>query len=573
MQLKIWHKMVIGIAIPSIIALIGGILTYRYIKDIENRQNYVEMADDFKEKVLEVRRNEKTFLHFKNSLTLNQLHNEILSLRNLTRKVSQQSAAELGDQDYPNLTQNIETYPELVNILYQYYQQESSVVDQVRAEGRKLEEYAESGIHAKALSKNFILNLRRFEKNYMLFRDRTSFRELTQGLTQLKDIIPGCNECAPYLDSMNTLFEIHKKSDTVLNKLQYTGNQMEEVTARIALRERQRIGQFLARIKNLLFVALMLVSVLGPLFIYTTATNIVTPIKRLARITKQIAEGNRDLRAPIKEHDETYDLALSFNKMLDNLDFTHHSLERSMELLKEKQTQLIDSEKRASMGLLVSGVAHELNNPLNNIFLTAETILEDLKEMPEEEVREYVLDILAQSERAQSIVENLLDFARARRSTEMEVLDITDVVDGALGLIENQIRISNIELVENIPERAVHIRGNLSKLEQVIINIILNAIQAISGEGRITVTVREDDEKEHVLIEISDTGHGIPEENLKNIFEPFFTTKTIGEGTGLGLSVSYGLVREHNGDILVKSTVGEGTLFTVVLPLYKPSAA
>jgi signal transduction histidine kinase len=308
------------------------------------------------------------------------------------------------------------------------------------------------------------------------------------------------------------------------------------------------------------------------MFVYKTASYISAPIKRLAEITRKISGGDITLRAPLKEQDETYSLAVSFNTMLDNLQQTQQSLKESLELLNEKQAQLVESEKRASMGFLVAGVAHEINNPLNNISLRAEIVKEEIKELSNERLSNYVQDIVIQTQRAHDIVDNLLDFARARKSADMEKQDIVRVVKDSLNLVANQLRISNIKLIREIPDRIFYVNGNRSKLEQILISIITNAIQAMKDAGMLTVSVEPDNENKRILIQISDTGKGIPETDLKNIFEPFFTTKPPGEGTGLGLAVSHTLVAEHNGEFDVESRVGEGTAFTIKLPLWEDVA-
>jgi two-component system NtrC family sensor kinase len=164
-------------------------------------------------------------------------------------------------------------------------------------------------------------------------------------------------------------------------------------------------------------------------------------------------------------------------------------------------------------------------------------------------------------------VENLLDFARARKSTVMEKLDIVEVVKESFILVGNQLRINDIHLQQDIPDTALYIKGNRSKLEQILVGIMTNAIQAIKSNGSLEVKVTADKDGGHALISISDTGPGIPESEIKHVFEPFFTTKPVGKGTGLGLSVAYSLAKEHNGDIQVRSEDGKGTTFTIILPL------
>ena len=572
MELKIWHKMIIGISIPSFIAVLGGVLTYGYINDVKNRQGIVQIADDLKENVLEIRRNEKNFLHYKATEYLKYLHDALSAFTASINRIPPKTAEDIGKEDFSLLNNSVQTYTKLIDTLFKNYQKEIKVTENVRAEGRKLETFVAKGKHAKELSTSFILHLRLLEKNYMLFRDNQSFDKLKSRLSELKNVTPFCYECFPYEKALQTLFKTYNNSDTMVSKLQVTGDKLEKVTGEIAQRERQKIHSFLTLTQRLLLIALALLCTLGPLFVYKTATYIAAPIKRLAEIARKISEGDSTVRAPLKEHDETYSLAQSFNTMLDHLQLTNQSLEKSVELLREKQAQLVESEKRASLGLLVSGVAHELNNPLNNISLTAETMREDLKELSHEALSEYIEDILMQSERAHDIVEDLLDFARARRATIMEKQNIINVVKDSINLIANQLRVSNIVLNQDIPEGAYFVKGNHSKLEQILISIILNAIQAMKDKGTLTISVKPDTEKKDVAIKITDTGSGIPQEQIKNIFEPFFTTKAVGKGTGLGLSVSQSLVKEHNGEIEVESTLGKGSTFTVILPLYEESA-
>jgi signal transduction histidine kinase len=564
--------MIIGIAIPSLIVLLGGLFTYGYINDTENREGYVLIADDLKEHVLEVRRNEKIYFHFKNVEHLDNLLNAISILNSSINDIPLEIVSEMGKKDISILQDSIQEYPDLINILHENYQDETKITEEVRGEGRKLEAFASYGKHAKEITTSFVLHLRLIEKNYMLFRDKKSFAELNSGISQMKNITPLCYKCVPYIKAVNDLFANYNKSDSLVYEIQINGSKLEEVAGRIAVRERQRISSFFKKARHFLIVVLILICILGPLFVYKTAAYIVAPIKRLAEITNKIADGDTNLRAPLREHDESYSLAMSFNKMLDQLNLTHQSLEKSLNLLHEKQAQLVESEKRASIGLLVSGVAHELNNPLNNISLTTETIMEDLEEFNPEELKDNLHDILSQSHRAHDIVENLLDFARARRSTDMEKLDIVNVVRGSIRLVSNQLRVNNIILDTNIPDSAFYIKGNLSKLEQIFVNVIINAVQAMKETGTLTVSVKPDAENANVLVKISDTGPGISKEDLKNIFEPFFTTKAVGKGTGLGLSVSHGLVREHKGEIDVESKVGKGTTFTIKFPQYEEPA-
>lgn len=567
MQLKIWHKMIIGISIPSLIAVMGGIMTYGYINDIKSRQAYVEIADDIKENIFEVRRNERNFLQYKNGDHYKLIHRSLSNLTGSVEGISVGTSEQMGLGGLTLLQGTILKYSNIIDGLYKSYESEQEVIKSVKAEGGKLEAVVSGKRIARELSPSFILKLRLLEKNYIFYRDRESFLEMSRGLSQIKNITPICFECVPYIKSINILFDVYRASDTIMSNVRLIGSEMEEISGRIAFMERQKISSFIDHTQNLLLAGLAFLCVLGPLFVYKTATFIVTPIKRLSEITRKIAGGDISLRAPLKEHDETHSLSVSFNTMLDHLQETQQSLKESLELLNEKQAQLVESEKRASLGFLVAGVAHELNNPLNNITLTAETMSEDLKELSPEELNGHIRDILMQSRRAHNIVENLLDFASARKSTVMETQDITRIVNDSINLVANQLRVNNIKLQKELPERSFYVNGNQSKLEQVLISIFTNAMQAMKDTGTLSVTVRPDTENKNILIHIRDTGHGIAESDIKNIFEPFYTTKKPGEGTGLGLSISNTLILEHKGNISIKSEAGEWTDFTITLPL------
>ncbi len=568
MRIKIWHKMIIGIAIPSLIALLGGIFTLIYINNIKNRQEFVQIADDLKEHILEVRRNEKNFLYYKNEEHLRQVHSAISVVVNSINNIPPDIIKEIGQYGFSLLNDSIKRYSRSIDNLFDNFLIEEKDIGKVREEGRKLETIVAQDNHTSELTTSFILHLRLQEKNYMLFRDKKSFQQLNIALSNLNNFTPFCYKCIPYMDAVRGLFATYKKSETISNELISIGRLLETQTGKIALRERQRIDYFISKTNYLLTVALILLCTLGPFFVYKTSEYIVAPIRRLAEITEKIADGDLNLRAPIREHDETYSLAVSFNKMLDKLQLTYQSLEKSMELLNEKHAQLVDSEKRASLGLLVSGVAHELNNPLYNISLTAETMRDGLNEYTKEEMAELIQDVVSQGKRARNIIDDLLDFARARTLTVMEKQNIVNVLRESINLVANQMRMSNIDLKQKLPDKPVYISGNKSKLEQIFVSIFTNAIQAMKGKGTLSISVRPDDDK-NVLIKISDTGQGIAKENIKNIFEPFYTTKPVGEGTGLGLSVCHSLVQEHNSEIEAESELGKGTTFTIKFPLYE----
>lgn len=227
------------------------------------------------------------------------------------------------------------------------------------------------------------------------------------------------------------------------------------------------------------------------------------------------------------------------------------------------EEQLQQREKLSSIGLLAAGVAHEVNTPLTGVSSYTQMLLGMLGENDPKHA--LLQKVRTQAERATNIVNNLLNFSRTGSATEFGELDISRVLDDTLQLLEPQLRRSQIELVRSYDPDAPEVFGNAGKLQQVFTNLILNARDAILDGGRITVATSVTDDGS-LLVEISDTGIGIAPENVAKIYDPFYTTKGVGQGTGLGLAVSYGIVQEHTGRISVESTPGRGTAFHIVLP-------
>ncbi len=226
------------------------------------------------------------------------------------------------------------------------------------------------------------------------------------------------------------------------------------------------------------------------------------------------------------------------------------------------EEQLQHSEKMASIGLLAAGVAHEVNTPLTGISSYTQMLKEQVQP---EDLRFPLLDkIEKQTFRAARIINNLLNFARSS-SSEFEILDVNKTLLEVLSLLEHQLDKARIRVVREMAEDLPAIRGNENRIQQVFFNLILNARDAMPKGGWLTIATRADDD-DTVIVEVRDTGHGIKREDVKRIYDPFFTTKGIGRGTGLGLSVSYGIVQEHGGAIFVESAPGTGTTFQVALP-------
>jgi len=303
------------------------------------------------------------------------------------------------------------------------------------------------------------------------------------------------------------------------------------------------------------------------------ARRITRPLAVMVEATDKIAQGDLRHRVDLKGQDEIGQLARAFNRMTDELSLAHEDLtqwgqtlerrveERTREL-RGTQDQLVVSEKLAALGKMAAGVAHEINNPLTTILINTHLLLERPgRDAEEGETMNLIAD---ETIRCAAIVRGLLDFARLTPS-QAAPTDINDVVERTLLLLEKQALVRNIRIEKALDRTLPPIEVDKNKIQQVFSNLAINACEAMPRGG--TLVVASLMSRDGTLIEITftDTGVGISKENIPRLFDPFFTTKSF--GTGLGLAVSYGIIRQRGGTILVRSEVGKGTVFTVRIPL------
>ena len=321
----------------------------------------------------------------------------------------------------------------------------------------------------------------------------------------------------------------------------------------MAMSERRSVEDILAvaKLVPLIFLVGTLILTLG--VANFLARQMLGPLTRLAQATQRIAAGDFSPLKPARRYrDEFSDLAMGINRMT-------HELERRYQIL-------VESQKLRAVGTLTAGIAHELNNPLNNITLTATTLKQFRPKLNEAELSEMLDDPVTQADRAQAIVRNLLDFTR-QSEARMEPLDLRRLVEHVVSLAQNQVNFKGCTVDVVVPSDLPHVHGDRDLLNQVFLNLLLNALDAVPKGGRIRVTTGGAAEPGFVSVDVVDNGSGIPAHLLGSIFDPFFTTKATGQGTGLGLSVSRGIVRQHGGELRVHSRIGSGSTFSVLLPV------
>ena len=308
-------------------------------------------------------------------------------------------------------------------------------------------------------------------------------------------------------------------------------------------------------LKNLVSVALILLLV-AAVFSLFSSRLLTRPLERLLEATKIVARGQFDVKVTSRSRDEIGDLADSFNQMASELELREKAL-------KDTQVALVQSEKMAAFGQLGAGIAHEVKNPLAGILgLTQLCLLEEEKETTQ--FKNLSL-IEKETKRCKTIIENLLKFSRQEK-VAFDMLDVNRVALDTIAIINHQLGINQIKLLQELAPDLPPVYGNANQIQQVLLNLMINAQQAMAGKpGTMKLATSRLDMK-MIKIQVIDDGPGIPEDVQSKIFEPFFTTKPVGQGTGLGLSVSYGIVKTHKGDIDVQSEPGKGTVFTILLP-------
>jgi two-component system NtrC family sensor kinase len=405
----------------------------------------------------------------------------------------------------------------------------------------------------------------------------------------------------------HAIFDQNKQSGMVASAISYEDTLIystEEYTGKlyyefpkwriiVAQKKRDTLSD-ISRLKHNIVYIFMISLILIILISALVSRGIIRPIRILIHGMAKIARGDLNYEVNMQRKDEIGLLGSSFNDMIihlnharreiqsktmalqDAFDKIHElniTLEEKVDIrtkeLKEKQYQLIQAVKLATIGQLGASVAHEINNPLTGILGYAQFVLERLSkgELKNEEINtfvRYLQYIESGASRCKLIVQSLLRFA-SRSNENFETLNINMVIIDTLFLIERQLLENKITVFKNFTNGIGLVDGNALQLQQVFTNIIINAQQAMPNGGQLFITTRS--KNGTVEIEFKDTGYGITEEHMERIFEPFFTTKMDWKGTGLSLSICYDIVKNHKGDILVSSKPGKGAIFTVTLPV------
>jgi len=346
-----------------------------------------------------------------------------------------------------------------------------------------------------------------------------------------------------------------------------------------------RVDKELANVRNRVFAVTGFEILLIALFIIFFTRNFLDiPIRKLIEGTRAVSAMQLDKPIDVKASQELSELARSFNTMrerlkqsIDENDQFTQSLETKVEQrtaqLKAAHQKLLQSDRLASLGQLSASVAHEINNPLSgvlNLSMLMQRILKDdgIPATRIEEFRRYLSQVVSETSRVGHIVSDLLAFSR-RSKPLSGYADLNRIVHATLSLVSHKLKLMNVEIDLQLENDLPKFRGDASQMQQVVINLVMNGAEATlsKGHGKVAITTASNKKGNTIVLEVKDSGDGIAQENVSKIFDPFFTTKGEGKGVGLGLAVVYGIVEAHRGEIEVRSSPGEGTTFTVTLPL------
>lgn len=557
--MKIRDKLLLGFGFYIFLAAILGFFSYKELQTITTRLTLVEVADDTTNSILEVRRFEKNFLLFKDEKSLQELKKYLGALKRDIDDIAVEIIKEIGTDNYTMIKITITEYEYLVDSIASNFQSQEELGIAVRNAGREIEK------RLKGEEFRIFLALRIHEKNLLAYKDHLTYETFVKTFASLN--ING--EAEKYRTLVDKLFLLFTDEKDSVEKMRLKAREIQSFTKELSKRERKNIGDILKMSMNMLLFALMTILMLGIIVNIKLARSIATPIRKLERVTKKVASGDFSEVIEVKGKDEITSLEISFNQMEDRLKDTLSSLELAIKNLHEKQEELVEAEKLASLGRIAAGVAHEINNPLAIVNEKA-GLIQDILEMSgdlqnKEKFSNLTDGIIGSVNRCRTITHRLLGFAR-KMDVTIETMDLNESIREAKEFLGKEILFKSIRFEMNLMEGLPKINSDKGQLEQVFLNIMKNAIDAVEEGGLVTVSTGTKDE-DTVCVSIRDNGTGIPDDKLKQIFEPFFTTKGREKGTGLGLFVSYGIMKKLGGSIIVENGVDKGTTFIIDIPV------
>ena len=431
------------------------------------------------------------------------------------------------------------------------------------------------------------LEIRRFERNFFLHRQDADYQENIRYVETLRRMVNNDSAAFSWVEAPQRIEALRNELEHYSELMQgyvragnsdaaqgarlegqvrAAGKEIVTIAEEMAATERRLVRSTLHRFRHILVVTIVVLALLMIAVGQALSRSVAQPLQQMERNVDAISRGKRDKLPPPSKDRELVLITDAFNHMLHELEL--------------RQKHLLRSEKLASLGTMLAGVAHELNNPLTNIWSSCQILQEELDEAEIDDQRQLLRGIDEQCARARNIVGTLLDFARDRKFSK-EPLPLADLLQQTVRFLKGNIP-SGVTVVVDIPEK-LRIYADRQRMQQAFLNLIRNAVEAVGENGEVRVTSHGCQpatavgnslefpsncriEGSAINIAIADSGPGIPEEVLPRIFDPFFTTKDVGKGMGLGLFVAYQVVDEHDGCIFAGNRPGQGAVFHISLP-------
>ncbi len=513
--MSLTKKIVLGFFVSAFIIALLSVFLYLNFVEIKKETVFLEMTDTLRSKSLELRRHEKNYFLYAPAHASEESAAIYRYLKELDDMLNS------AQTDAMNRTASLRTH---VQEYRQQFSRIEALVSGIASESDKLKQSVPDYRRVSRLIEANFLDKPLEDVVYL------------QGTLSLK--------------SEHAIIVILRELDAAITALRRTGENILIASKELDRVAREKMDGFinLSRIAILIFFPLFLIVGFGSILFIIS--NVVRRLHLLTSLVEKTGTGTFfHLEEPATSwgRDEVGQLINTFNTM--------------EEQLSQREKELVQSKKLAAIGTLASGVAHELNNPLNNIYTTAQRLMKKSGEDIPPYIRRGLDDIFGQTMRVKSIVSDLLEYARGREP-HLRAVELRGLVTGVYKHLENTKDLSGIKLHLVMDPEEIVFYADSEQIEQVFINLLANAIEAMNGSGELTVKAKE--EERVVKIGVSDTGKGMSRQVCDNIFEPFYTTKD--RGTGLGLAIVFNIIQKHDGDITVESEEGKGTTFLIILP-------
>ncbi len=517
--MSIKKKIILSFFISFSIIATLAVAAYLDFRETRSEFKYLEIAESIRGKTLQLRRHEKNFLLYGDSKEIDLIHRYIREIEALIEEARPYARNDNLDRLDAKMEEFSTEFEKITRMASEFQQRLAT-------------------LKPKAPSYRYLVPI--IEATFMEHPMQNA-----QLLLLFFDISPGDEHIAGL-----------ERLGTEIKDLRKTGEKITEISKELDKGARERVQRIIDVTKVAVVVFLPISFLIGFVSLFYISQSIVNRLKKLMQTIEKSGAGFFSPMPFPAGHDEVSTLIRTYNNMAE-------ALRLREEQLKKKEEELIQSKKLAAIGTLASGVAHELNNPLNNIHISAQILAKEMGEDCTGVIEETVDDILSQTFRVKKIVGNLLDFARSKEP-DFEVVNIVETIRKSYSQARKIAAFKDVRFSLDAPPEVL-VEADPAQLERAFINIFMNAADAMPGGGELRVRILPEDDG--VTVEISDTGRGIPPEVADKVFDPFFTTKD--RGTGLGLSIVYNIVKNHGGSVSVDSTPGEGTTFTFRLPRHR----